>query len=199
MTRVDFGPMGARSAYLWPIGTAVMVLAMSAYFFATEAQSRPFTLFGPLLVAVGIFVVLRSKQWVEVTGDDAVLVQRRAFTTARVSLREARELYLRANGGGSAQVVAKGDGGTAFATLHMSSAYAEGYQRAEVLEALITGAERNRSKGAGEAVAVLRRQLEHVRAGAPARTAPLAAFARDGTAIIGAAGAAGAAGGLSDL
>jgi hypothetical protein len=192
--------MGSRSAYAWPVGTAVVVLVMSAWFFVTDVENRPYTLFGPLLVGVFVFLVIRHKQWLEVTPDDTVLVQRRALKTVRVRLEDARQLYLRSNGGGTAQLVARSaDGRTAFAAVLMISMYAEGYQQADVLQALITGAERNRSKNAREVVEVLQRQLEHVRAGGPVKAAPLAAFATDVTGIIGAAGAAGAAGGLSDV
>lgn len=200
MTRIDFRPMGARSALLWPLGSAVAVLVISGYGFVTDPENRVFTLFGPLLVGFFVFLVIRSKQWCEVTADDAVLVQRRAFKTVRVSLKDAREISLRGNGGGSAQLVARSAAGsTAFGSLLMVSMYAEGYQRADVLEALIAGAERNRGKGARETVELLRHQLEYVRAGGPVKTAPLAVLTMDGTGIIGAAGAAGAAGGLSDL
>jgi hypothetical protein len=192
--------MGARSAYLWPVGTAVVVLLMSAYAVVTDPENRLYALIPPLMVGFFVYLAVRSKQWLEVTADDVALVQRRAFKTVRVGLRDARELYLRTNGGGTAQVVAKSaDGRTAFAGVLMMSTYAQGYQPAAVLEALIAGAERNRTKGAREAVEVLRRQLDHVRAGGEVKTSPLAAFAQDGTGIIGAAGAAGAAGGLSDV
>lgn len=98
------------------------------------------------------------------------------------------------------QLVARSAAGsTAFGSLLMVGMYAEGYQQADVFEALIAGAGRNRGKGAQGTVELLRLQLEHVRAGGPVETAPLAVLAKDGTGIIGAAGAAGAAGGLSDL
>jgi len=200
VTRIDFRPMGARSAYLWPLGTAAAALVISGYLFVTDPENRVFTLSGPLVVGFFVFLVIRSKQWCEVTADDAVLVQRRAFKTVRVSLKDAREIRLRGNGGGSAQLVARSSAGrTAFGSLLMVSLYAEGYQQADVLEALIAGAQRNRGRAARETVELLRRQLEHVRAGGPVKMAPLAVLAKDGTGIIGAAGAAGAAGGLSEL
>jgi hypothetical protein len=181
--------MGARSAYVWPIGTAVVVLVLSAYLFVTDAENRPYTLAGPLLVGFLVLLVVRSKQWLEVSADDVVLVQRRAFTTVRVGLKDARELYLRANGGGTAQVVAKAaDGRTAFGGVLMISTYAEGYQPAEVLEALLQGAARNRTKGAGRHG---RGAAPPARARAGGRTREDRAAGRlrqDCTGIIGAAG-----------
>ncbi len=199
MTRHDFRPMGGLSGYLWVIGTGIAGLAVSVYGIATDPGSWPYALFGIALIAFFAFLIVRSKQWVEVTDEDIVLVQRRAFKTVRVGLPRARELYLRGNGGGSAQLVAKGEGGKAFATLLIASLYAQGYQRAEVLVPLLQGAERNRSKGAAATAELLRRQLEHVRAAGPVASAPLAELATGGIGAIGAIGAAGATGIIPDL
>jgi len=79
--------------------------------------------------------------------------------------------------------------------------YAQGYQGADVLAALIAGVElnHNRKSGASETAEVLRRQLEHTQAAGPVATAPLALYDLDLTGAIAAAGGIGAAGSLSDL
>lgn len=199
MTRVDFRPMGGRSGYVWLAATALGVLAVSGWYAVTDPANRPYTLSGPLLIAGAVFLIVRCTQWLEVTDDDTVLVQRRAFRTVRVGLAGADRVFLRGNGAGTAQVVARGGGRTAFAGMQIASVYSQGYQPAEVVEALVRGIERNRSKAARETAELLRRQLEHVRAGRPPATAPLVVFTGDRTGVAGAVGAAGAAGGLSDL
>lgn len=198
MNRIDFRPMGARSAYVWPVGTGVLALAMAGYIAGTDPENRIYALVVVLMVAFFVYLCVRSKQWLEVAEDGTTLVQRRAFVTRRVRLDDASEVFLRANNGGSAQLVAHGPGGKAVASLLMASIYAQGYQRAEVLEAIIAGLSRNRRAGARETAELLRQQLEHVRAGGPVKTAPLAVYANDLTGVIGAAGSAGAAGSLGD-
>lgn len=197
MTRVDFRSMGGRSGRLWVAGTGLVATAMTVCFLVTDVENRPYSVLVLLGLAFGVFVVARAAQWLEVSDEDTVLVQRRTFTTVRVGLGGARDIHLRGNGAGSAQVVASDRSGrTAFAGLLLSSAYAQGYQPAEVVEALVEGVERNRGRNARETAKVLRAQLEHARAGGPVRTAPLAAYALDATGVV---AAGGAAGGVSDL
>jgi len=102
--------MGGRSGYVWVYGTGLMALAIWGYVFVTDPPNRPFTMSGPLMAAFAGFVIVRSKQWLEVTDDDVALVQQRTFKTVRVQLKDAREIYLRGNGGGTAQIVAVGVG-----------------------------------------------------------------------------------------
>lgn len=184
--------MGGLSGYLWVIGTGIVGLAVSVYDIATDPGSWPYALFGIALIAFCAFLIVRSRQWVEVTDEDVVLVQRRAFKTVRVGLPSARELYLRANGGGSAQLVAKGKGGKAFATLLIASSYAQGYQRAEVLVPLLHGAERSataaRAPARRPSCCAANSSTSGPRDPSPA---PLAEFATGGTGAIGAVGATG--------
>lgn len=198
MTRIDLTPMGGRQGYAWLGGTALAVLLLSAFVAVTQPENRPFTLFGPLMVVGFVYVLKRHRHWLEVSGDDVVLVQRRAFRTLRADVATATEVSLRSNGAGTAQLVVRGPGGAPVAGLLLSSQYAQGYQGPEVLDPLVRALSGSRARGAREVLEVLRKQAEHARSGGPVETAPLAAYARDHTAAIGAAGAAGAASGLAD-
>jgi hypothetical protein len=202
MTTIEFHRLTTRSAYSWLFGTLAGCLAMLAYLYVTgPAEDRPYVGLALLVLGVPVYMGLRARICIEVTDESVVLVQRRLLRTGRVDLVTASEVFLRGNGGGHAQLVARSDGRKAYASLMMSTIYVQAYQRAEVLEPIIDAIERNRRLQVSHRkamVRLLREQLEHVRAGGPVATAPLAVYAGDLTGVVGAVGAAGAAGSLAD-
>lgn len=202
MTRIELHRMTSRSAVVWSIGTAVALLGVAVYYFVTgPVEDRPYTAFPVLLVGFCAYAVLRARVRIAVADGSVVVEQRRSFRTRRVDLVTASEVFLRGNGGGQTQLVVKGDGRPAVVPLLMDTLYVRGYQRAEVLEPLIDGVQRNRRLPVTDRTAladVLAAQLRHARAGGPVETAPLHAYAGDMTRAIGAVGAAGAAASLTD-
>jgi hypothetical protein len=202
MTRIQFHRLTTRSACFWMFGTLAGTLAMVAYLYVYgPAEDRPYAPLALLVIAFPVYLGLRARIYLEVTDESVVLVQRRLLRTGRVDLVTASEVFLRGNGGGHAQLVARSDGSKAYASLMMSTIYVQAYQRAEVLEPIIDGIERNRRLQVSHRkalVRLLREQLEHVRAGGPVATAPLVVHAGDLTGVVGAVGAAGAAASLAD-
>jgi hypothetical protein len=192
VTRVEFKRLTSATGYRWLFGTLVAVVAMAVWVFVTDEQNRWYTLLLAPALLFALYVSLRHGQWIEVSDDGAAtMVQRRAFTTERVGLRRAQSVGLAPNGGGQAQFLASGRDGHALTNILSLTLYVERSQPPEVLDALADALRSSKAKGAAEAIAELRAQADHLRAGGSPQTSPLASMCVDvmgGTRAVGAAG-----------
>ena len=192
MTRVAFSRRLTRSGAAWT-GVAVAAVVGSGVWSVLQGEDLLVVSAGTVGF-LGFFAVwaLRSRQWLELGGEEPVLVQRRLLHTRRVGLRTARSVGLRTNGGGSLQLLAvppyrgrpgtvatRSTGPSAFAPVLLLTGYTEQAQPVPVHDALVAALEDSRAPGAQEAAEQLRRQAEHLRAGGSPRSSPLAGLVVD--------------------
>ena len=193
--RVRIPGFTSRSWWGWVIATAVAVVAMGAFVFATQPESR-----GAVVTVLPAFALFSAalcwrSTWLDPASGTVTRVHCRVWRR-EVALRPGTAVSLVPNGGGSLLLAVKPQHGRRlFLPIVARTDYVDQSQSPELLRVLADTVERHHAGGARPVAEALRRQAEHLEAGGTVAGSPLAGLITTGVLTAAKAGGAGAVGG----